>query len=104
MGGEQAPDPLSTRRCLMRSHLLLPALAGLALAAGLAPAADLSKVERTIAKEPAYRTKAPLYGLLVFGPAAKTRVWVVLDGTDLYVDTNGDGDLTAPGKRFPGNG
>src|SRR5262249_14613034 len=38
------------------------------------------------------------------GPAAKTRVWVVLDGTDLYVDTNGDGDLTAPGKRFPKDG
>jgi hypothetical protein len=88
----------------MRSPLLLPALACLALAAGLAPAADLSKVERTIAKEPAYRTKTPLYGLLVFGPAAKTRVWVVLDGTDLYVDTTGDGDLTAAGKRFPGNG
>jgi hypothetical protein len=34
----------------------------------------------------------------------KTRVWVVLDGTDLYVDTNGDGDLTAPGERFGEDG
>jgi hypothetical protein len=67
-------------------------------------AADLSKIERTVAKEPAYQTKDPLYCLLVFGPAAKTRVWVVLDGSDLYVDANGDGDLTAPKERFPGDG
>jgi hypothetical protein len=28
----------------------------------------------------------------------------VLDGTDLYVDTNGNGDLTDPGERFPNDG
>src|SRR5262245_39807942 len=80
------------------------AVAAVGPPAPLAPAADLSKVDRRISKEPDYKTKAPRYSLLVFGPAAKTRVWVVLDGTDLYVDTNGDGDLTAPGKRFPGDG
>jgi len=59
---------------------------------------DLSRIERTIAREPAYRTK-PRYCLLVFGPEAKTRVWLVQDGDILYVDRNGNGDLTEPGKK-----
>src|SRR5262249_46609144 len=58
---------------------------------------DLTKVDRTIAKEPAYKTK-PKYCLLVFGPKAKTRVWLVLDGDVLYVDRNGNGDLTDKGE------
>jgi hypothetical protein len=61
-------------------------------------AADLSKADRTIKKEPTYKTK-PKYCLLVFGPEAKTRVWVVIDGDAAYVDRNGNGDLTEPGKR-----
>jgi hypothetical protein len=40
-----------------------------------------------------------LYCLLVFGPEAKTRVWLVVDGDTLYVDRNGNGDLTGAGKR-----
>ena len=58
---------------------------------------DLTKVDRTIAKEPAYKTK-PRYCLLVFGPEAKTRVWLVLDDDVLYVDRNGNGDLTDKGE------
>ncbi len=58
---------------------------------------NLTKVDRTIAKEPAYKTK-PKYCLLVFGPEAKTRVWLVLDGDVLYVDRNGNGDLTDKGE------
>jgi hypothetical protein len=73
----------------------------LALWAAPASAADLSKVDRTIGKEPAYATKTPKYCLLVFGPEAKARVWLVLDGDTLYVDRNGSGDLTEKGKRFP---
>jgi hypothetical protein len=65
-----------------------------------AAAADLSKVERTIAKEPAYQTKSPKYCLLAFGPEAKHRVWMVWDGDALYVDRNGNGDLTDPGEKF----
>jgi hypothetical protein len=61
-------------------------------------ATDLSKVDRTIAKEPTYKSK-PKYCLLVFGPEAKTRVWLVQDGDTLYVDRNGNGDLTEPGKK-----
>jgi len=60
-----------------------------------AHAFDLSKVERKLVKEPAYKHQ-PKYALLVFGPEAKVRVWVVMDGTTLYLDRNGDGALTAP--------
>jgi hypothetical protein len=63
-------------------------------------AADLSKIDRTIKKEPVYQSKTPKYCLLVFGPEAKTRVWLVVDGDLLYVDRDGDGDLTAKGKRI----
>jgi hypothetical protein len=69
----------------------------LAATAG-SPPADLAAVDRTIRKEPAYKTKAPRYGLLVFGPRAEHRVWLVWDGETLYVDRNGDGDLTQPGE------
>ena len=64
-----------------------------------AVSADPPPIDRTIAKEPVYQTKTPKYGLLVFGPAAKDRVWFVLDGETLYVDRNGNGDLTEPGEK-----
>jgi hypothetical protein len=37
---------------------------------------------------------------LLFGPEATLAVWVVLDGETLYVDRNGNGDLTDGGERF----
>jgi hypothetical protein len=61
--------------------------------------ADPPSVNRTIGKEPAYQTKAPRYGLLVFGPEGKDRVWLVHDGDCLYVDRNGNGDLTEPDEK-----
>jgi hypothetical protein len=61
--------------------------------------ADLTRIERSIAKEPRYKTKTPEYCLLLFGPEAKTRVWLVRDGDTLYVDRNGNGDLTEPGEK-----
>jgi hypothetical protein len=69
--------------------------------AGWTHSADLDKIDRTIAKEPVYQGK-PAYCLLVFGPQAKTRIWLVLDAKAkcLYVDRNGNGDLTENGKRF----
>jgi hypothetical protein len=79
-------------------------LAWLALGSLPASAADLTKIDRTIAKEPTYKNK-PKYCLLVFGPEAKFRVWLVIDGDTLYVDRNGNGDLTEPGEavtRPPG--
>ena len=71
----------------------------LLLFAALAPAADLLGVDRSLTREPTY-TKQPKYGLLVFGPQAKQRVWLVLDGDTLYVDKNGNGDLTEPGEHM----
>ncbi len=81
----------------------LPALAGLLLAWGTAGAAELTKIDRGIAKEPAYQGK-PSYCLLAFGPGAKTRVWVVQDGDVLYVDRNANGDLTDADERVKTNG
>jgi len=75
---------------------LLPLLV-LAIWALAARAADLTKIDRSIAKEPKYQAQ-PKYCLLVFGPEAKTRIWLVLDGDRLFVDTNGNGDLTGEGK------
>jgi hypothetical protein len=37
---------------------------------------------------------------MVFGPEARDRVWLVLDDEALYVDRNGNGDLTEEGKRI----
>jgi hypothetical protein len=82
----------------MRVCRFLHLLAAWAVLAGTATAADLSRVDHTIKKEPVYRSK-PKYGLLVLGPEAKVRIWLVLDGDTLYVDRNGNGDLTEAGER-----
>ncbi len=63
-----------------------------------ARAVDLHKIERKIAREPAYQS-TPRYCLLVFGPEARTRIWLVIDEQTLYVDRNGNGDLTEPGNK-----
>jgi hypothetical protein len=81
---------------VIMAHLRL--LLVLLLCAAPVMAADLSKIDRTLAKEPKYQSN-PQYCLLVFGPEAKTRVWLVLDRDVLYVDRNGNGDLTEPGKQ-----
>jgi hypothetical protein len=70
----------------------------LALSSAAAAAVDLTNIERRIAREPAYQNK-PKYCLLVFGPEAKTRVWLVQDGATLYVDRNGNGDLTEADEK-----
>jgi hypothetical protein len=59
-------------------------------------AADLETIDRQIGSEPEYRGQ-PKYCLVVFGPEAGTRVWLVLDGDTLYVDRNANGDLTDDG-------
>jgi len=89
---------------LIRRHLLWLALCVTALISAAwgaetpKTATTLSKIDRSIAKQPVYRTKDPRYCLLVFGLQAKYRIWLVLDGDTLYVDRNGDGDLTEAGK------
>jgi hypothetical protein len=67
---------------------------------GPVAAADLSAIDRRIKKEPAYAGKSPRYALLVLGPEAKDRVWLVKDGNVLYVDRNGNGDLSEPPKKL----
>jgi hypothetical protein len=84
----------------MKAVPFLVALTWVALSPLVTLAADLTKIDRTIKKEPAYRSKSPNYCLLVFGPEVKFRVWLVFDGDILYVDRNGNGDLTEPNKRL----
>ncbi len=82
----------------MRRSRLSAIMAVLIFSSTASAAVDLAKIERHILKEPAYRSK-PKYCLLVLGPEAKTRVWLVQDGETLYVDRNGNGDLTEPNEK-----
>src|SRR5438132_12056299 len=75
---------------------LLLAMLGLSVAP---VSAEPPRIDRTIRNEAVYQTKTPKYGLLVFGPEAKDRVWLVLDGDTLYVDRTGNGDLTEADKK-----
>ena len=58
----------------------------------------LANIDRTIKKQPRY-VNDPKYVLLVFGPEAAFRVWVVIDGDVVYIDRNGNGDLTEADER-----
>ena len=80
----------------MRFRVVLIALITFA---GPAAAVEVTKLDRTIAKEPAYKEK-PAYCLALIGPDAKTRVWLILDGERLYVDKNCNGDLTDDGPAL----
>src|SRR5262245_52886843 len=66
-----------------------------------AQAADLGSIKRVILKEPVYEG-TPRYCLVVFGKDADTRIWLVQDGGILYVDRNGNGDLTEPEDKVTG--
>jgi hypothetical protein len=88
----------------MHNLRLITAAAVLALWPVPGRSGDLSKIDRTIRKEPVYQSKAPTYCLLVFGVEAKTRVWLVRDGDVLYVDRNGNGYLTEEGERVRSKG
>src|SRR5262249_24747275 len=80
-------------------HFISAMLLGLIVSPAPIWTAEPSNIDRTITKEPVYRTKAPKYCLLVFGLQADRRLWLVLDGDTLFVDTNGNGDLTEAGKK-----
>jgi hypothetical protein len=72
----------------------------LAIGSAALCAADPPKVDRTITREPAYQSKSPQYALVVFGSKASSRVWIVKDGDQFYIDPTGTGDLTGDGKRL----
>ncbi len=90
----------------MRIFCTLAVLA-LAVSSHAAELFDVSKLDRAIAKEPAYVAKQPLYGLAAIGKTAQLRIWMVLDKSKadgdaydvVYVDLNGNGDLTDPGEK-----
>jgi len=84
----------------MRPLLLLLAVFVCGVSPFGAQATDLTQVDRSLGKEPAYKEK-PLYCLVALGPEAKQRVWLVLDGETLYVDTKGTGDLTQAERVKP---
>src|SRR5436853_400879 len=63
-------------------------------------AADLKTIDRRVEREPKYHSGKPEYCLLVFGAKAEARVWLVKDGDVLYVDRNGNGDLTEDGEKI----
>jgi len=78
---------------------LLTAAIITALCSEVCGATDSVSIDRTLRREPVYGTK-PQYCLLVFGPEAKFRVWLIVAGEAFYADTNSDGDLTERGKRI----
>ncbi len=82
----------------MRYAVAYSALAALLLSNATASAADLKQIKRAIQREPAYEAK-PKYCLLVFGPDAKSHIWLVQDGNRLFVYRNGNGDLTEGNEK-----
>ncbi len=80
---------------MLRTTTLFLTVTALASGVPACPAQDLTRIPRTIGKQPRYRSE-PRYCLLVFGPRANERAWLVLDGDTLYVDRHGTGDLTLP--------
>lgn len=85
----------------MRNHLGTVISVAIVVTSGLAFAGevDLSKVDRSIRREPVWTSGKPRYCLFVV--SAEKRVWFVVDGDDLYMDINGNGDLTDPGEKLP---
>jgi hypothetical protein len=84
------------------SHLLS---ATLLVTAGLTSvsAADLTTIDRTLKDEPKYATPAPKYCLVVFGPEAKTHVWLVHDGDVVHVLASPDGVAPKKWRHIKGN-
>jgi len=66
-------------------------------------AVDLTTIDRSSKKEPSYQSESPRYCLLIFGKEVRTRVWLIVDGQRLYIDRNGNGDLTEPGELIESN-
>jgi hypothetical protein len=82
----------------MKRAVIILSLLWLGWASPPSGAADLTKIDRSIAKEPKYESE-PYYALIVIGPKAEKRIWLVMDGEVVYVDRNGNGDLTEPNER-----
>jgi len=68
--------------------------------ASLLWAGDLSTIERKIKTTPKFTAAQQFYALVVLGPEWNKRVWFVVDGDDVYIDRNGNGDLTDADERL----
>lgn len=64
------------------------------------PEVDYDKTDRSIGKLPKYESAKPEYGLLLFGPQARLKAWLAVDGDAIYFDSNANGDITDDGERF----
>lgn len=98
---------------MRRFPIVVLALAGELLAqAGSKPTnyveVDQAKIERTVRRAP--ECLEPRYALFVLDLTGSFRVWMIAAKSDkdvpyhdvLYVDLDGDGDLTRPAERFVG--
>jgi hypothetical protein len=89
----------------LRTLLALLLILQILLVDGCAPSkSGVSSMagEPLLVRQPNYRS-APGYCLLVFGRDPEQKIWTVLDQGVLYVDRNGNGDLTEPDERFEPN-
>lgn len=87
----------------MRSYFIVSVLLCMISTGCLAEgtSVDLKNIDRTLAREPDYNEQ-PHYALVVFGPTAEPRCWLVMDGNNcLYFDRNSNGDLTEPDDKIP---
>ncbi len=84
------------------------ALTCLCVGPAMADDAILSRAGDMKLKEPDYSSNRPLYACAAIGSKAALNVWFVLDKSEkskdgydiLWVDLNGNGDLTETGERF----
>ena len=84
----------------MNRSCLLAVLCCLILFPVRLSAADLTHIDRKIAKEPAYKIETQILPPCLRAGGEDVRVWLVQDGDTLYVDRNGNGDLTEPGEQI----
>jgi hypothetical protein len=88
--------------------LLLAASTASMLLAFVTNGGELAKFRRDVPKLPTLVASEPLYSVFVFGKNIDRPIWAVLDKSSsdsilfdvLYLDLNGDGDLTAKAERF----
>ena len=64
-----------------------------------APSLALRDATAELVAEVEY-SDAPMYSLLVFGTEAERQHWLVVDGGNLYIDRNSNGDITDPEDRI----
>lgn len=81
---------------MKRIALTIALLYAIVLSAYDGPAAPYPS---KLAKEPAYTQPTQQYIRLLLGQKPPREIWVVRDGSNVYVDRNGNGDLTEPGEK-----